>query len=75
MSVDGGKREVASRFLEDGVEVGDAIENGDDIEKGSAEADDILRQDGLGDVDTGPEDRMSATITIQTSPPATKRSP
>ena len=35
---------------EEGVEVVDAVEDGDDVEEGGEEADDILREDGFGDV-------------------------
>ena len=35
---------------EEGVEVVDAVEYGDDVEEGGEEADDILREDGFGDV-------------------------
>lgn len=36
---------------EEGVEVVDAVEDGDDVEEGGEEADDILREDGFGNVD------------------------
>ena len=35
---------------EEGVEVVDAVEDGYDVEEGGEEADDILREDGFGDV-------------------------
>jgi hypothetical protein len=36
---------------EEGVEVVDAVEDGDDVEEGGEEADDVLCEDGFGDVD------------------------
>mgnify|MGYP004519396487 CR=1 FL=1 len=55
LAVEFGERE-GPRVVEERGDVVDAVEDGNDVEEGGQEADDVLREDGFGDVDAGLRD-------------------